>query len=58
VLNQSAFNLGNAGGAFVGSRLLAGGFGYPSLGIAAATVTTIGLLLTLTSAWLHRRATR
>lgn len=55
VLNQSAFNLGNAGGAFVGSRLLDGGCGYPSLGLAAAAITAIGLVLTAISARLDRR---
>jgi DHA1 family inner membrane transport protein len=56
VLNQSAFNLGNAGGAFIGSRLLDSGHGYPALGIAAAVLATIGLLLTLISAALDRRS--
>lgn len=55
VLNQSAFNLGNAGGAFIGSRLLDGGYGYPSLGLAAAAVAGVGLVLTVVSAWLERR---
>ncbi|MDB5988186.1 MAG: transporter, family, inner rane transport protein [Nevskia sp.] len=56
-LNQSAFNLGNAGGAFLGAHLLAAGHSYPSLPLAAAVVTVIGLGLTVLSAKLERRAT-
>lgn len=54
-LNQSAFNLGNAGGAWLGASLLAHGAPYPTLGLAAAAVTGTGLALTLFSAWLERR---
>ncbi len=57
-LNQSAFNLGNAGGAWLGATLLARGAGYPELGVAAAAVTAIGLGLTLVSARLDARTTR
>ncbi len=55
-LNQSAFNLGNAGGAFVGAQLLAAGRSYPSLSLAAALVTVAGLGLTLLSRHLERRS--
>jgi DHA1 family inner membrane transport protein len=55
-LNQSAFNLGNAGGAFIGANLLAAGAGYPVLPLAAAALSTIGLGLTLFSAWLEWRS--
>lgn len=54
-LNQSAFNLGNAGGAFVGARLLDHGHAYPALGMAAAAITGVGLALSLLSAWSERR---
>lgn len=54
-VNQSAFNLGNAGGAFVGAQLLTAQRGYPSLGLAAAAITTIGIGLTLLSLALERR---
>jgi DHA1 family inner membrane transport protein len=57
-LNQSAFNLGNAGGAWVGATLLSHGAGYPQLGVAAAVVTSVGLGLTVFSAWLERRGGR
>ena len=54
-LNQSAFNLGNAGGAWLGASLLTGGHGYPHLAVAAAAVTAVGLGLTAFSAWLESR---
>lgn len=48
-LNQSAFNLGNAGGAWLGASLLVHGHGYPQLSLAAAAVTAVGLALTVLS---------
>jgi DHA1 family inner membrane transport protein len=57
-LNQSAFNLGNAGGAWVGATLLSHGAGYPELGVAAAVVASVGLGLTVFSAWLEKRGGR
>ncbi|UBB25276.1 MFS transporter [Pseudoxanthomonas japonensis] len=57
-LNQSAFNLGNAGGAWIGASLLANGAAYPWLGVAAAMVTAAGLGLTALSAALEQRALR
>lgn len=57
-LNQSAFNLGNAGGAWIGASLLANGAAYPWLGVAAAMVTAVGLGLTALSAALEQRAMR
>ena len=45
-LNISAFNLGNALGAWVGGLVLSHGFGLLSLGWAAAGLTAVGLLLT------------
>lgn len=52
-LNQSAFNLGNAGGAWLGASLLVHGHGYPQLSLAAAAVTAVGLGLTVLSARLE-----
>ena len=54
-LNQSAFNLGNAGGAWLGASLLSGGHGFPHLAVAAAAVTAVGLGLTGFSAWQESR---
>ena len=50
-LNISAFNLGNALGAWVGGLVLSHGFGLLALGGAAAGLTALGLLLT---AWSWR----
>ena len=50
-LNISAFNLGNALGAWVGGLVLSHGFGLLALGEAAAGLTVVGLLLT---AWRWR----
>jgi DHA1 family inner membrane transport protein len=57
-LNQSAFNLGNAGGAWLGASMLAHGAIYPQLSYAAAVVTAGGIGLTLLSVWLERRGLR
>lgn len=50
-LNISAFNLGNALGAWVGGLVLSHGLGLLALGGAAAGLTAVGLLLT---AWSWR----
>jgi len=57
-LNQSAFNLGNAGGAWIGASLLAHGAAYPVLGVAAAIITAVGLGLTVISLQLERGTRR
>lgn len=57
MLNIAAFNLGNAIGAFIGGSLIDLGFGLPSVSIAGAVVTVLGLLVTLASAALGRRRT-
>ncbi len=54
-LNQSAFNLGNAGGAWIGASLLSHHASYPQLSYAAAVITAAGIALTLFSAWLEKR---
>jgi MFS transporter, DHA1 family, inner membrane transport protein len=48
-LNISGFNLGNAGGAFIGGTLISKGLSLPTLATAGAAVTFVGLLLALAS---------
>jgi len=55
-LNIAAFNLGNAGGAWLGGAVLAAGFAMPAVSLAGAAVTVAGLLATVASIALDRRA--
>ena len=48
-LNQGAFNLGNAAGAWIGGTALTLGVGYGQLPLIAAAVSLIGLGLVLTA---------
>jgi DHA1 family inner membrane transport protein len=48
-LNISSFNLGNAGGAYLGGLVIDSGFGLPSVSIAAALVTVGGLIIAIIS---------
>lgn len=48
-LNQGAFNLGNATGAWIGGLALNAGMHYAQLPLLAALVATVGLGLTLSS---------
>lgn len=48
-VNQSAFNLGNAGGAFLGGAVIHFGLGLPAVAIASAVVAILGCLLTVYS---------
>lgn len=48
-LNQGAFNLGNAAGAWIGGTALTLGAGYGELPLIAAAVSLLGLGLTLTA---------
>lgn len=57
-LNQAAFNLGNAGGAWLGSAALTLGLGYLDLPWIAACVITIGLAAAAVSLLIERRQTR
>jgi len=57
-LNISAFNLGNAIGAWIGGAVIAGGLGLLSLSWAAGALTVIGLLLTAASHRLDQVGTR
>jgi DHA1 family inner membrane transport protein len=54
-LNIAAFNLGNAGGAWLGGAVLAAGYSMPTVSLAGAAVTVAGLLATMTSVALERR---
>ncbi|HEY4092923.1 MAG TPA: MFS transporter [Luteibacter sp.] len=54
-LNIAAFNLGNAGGAWLGGAVIAAGFGMPVVSLAGAAVTVAGLLATMASVALERR---
>ncbi|MFC0219275.1 DHA1 family inner membrane transport protein [Pseudochelatococcus lubricantis] len=55
-LNQAAFNLGNAGGAWIGGTALTLGAGYGSLPLVSAVLAAGGLGLCLLSQNLDRRA--
>ncbi|WP_223068325.1 MFS transporter [Paenibacillus caui] len=57
-LNISAFNMGNAIGAFVGGMVIDSPLGLPAVPWTASLVTLIGLLLTIWSMSLDRRAVR
>ena len=56
VLNQSAFNLGNAIGAWLGGQALLGGFSYAELPLLSAILAGCGLLILALDGYLsHRR---
>lgn len=48
-VNQSAFNLGNAGGAFLGGAVIHFELGLPAVALAGTAVALCGLVLTLHS---------
>jgi len=48
-MNIGAFNLGNAIGAAVGGGVIAAGLGYPSVALAGAVASALGLLAVLVS---------
>jgi DHA1 family inner membrane transport protein len=54
-LNIGAFNLGNAGGAWIGGLVIDHGWGYQSLGWVAAVITLVGLSITLLGQALDRQ---
>ena len=56
-LNIAAFNLGNAGGAWLGAHLLEQNFALATLPVAAALTALVAFALTLLIALLGRRAT-
>jgi DHA1 family inner membrane transport protein len=55
-LNQSAFNLGNATGAWLGGAALTAGFAYVQLPYLGALLALLALGLALSSLALERRA--
>ena len=55
-LNIGAFNLGNAGGAFLGAMIISGGGALTTVPLAAAGVAILALLVTLISMKLERNA--
>ncbi|QWT18809.1 MFS transporter [Bacillus sp. NP157] len=54
-LNIAAFNLGNAGGAWLGGAIIAAGHALPMVSLAGAAVTVAGLVATMASSALERR---
>ena len=54
-LNIAAFNLGNAGGAWLGGVVIDAGMGLGALHWVGALVTLSGLLLAILSRWLEQR---
>lgn len=54
-LNQAAFNLGNAGGAWIGGATLSIGFHYDSLPLVSAALAAGGLALCLVSRSIDQR---
>lgn len=54
-LNQSAFNLGNATGAWIGATALTAGVGYRDLTLVAAAIAVIGLVAAVASYSMDRR---
>ncbi|AKU97893.1 Putative transport protein [Labilithrix luteola] len=49
-VNIGAFNLGNALGAALGGGVIAAGFGYPSVALAGAATSSVGLVAVLVAA--------
>jgi DHA1 family inner membrane transport protein len=54
--NQAAFNLANAGGAWLGGLVIARGFGYTAPAVAGALLAVSGLAIAVTAGLLERRA--
>jgi len=55
-LNQGAFNLGNATGAWLGGLVVAAGYGYGVLPLLGAAVAVVALGLTVVSYLMERQA--
>jgi DHA1 family inner membrane transport protein len=53
--NQAAFNLANAGGAWIGGLVIAHGFGYTAPAAVASGLALSGLAIAVTAALLERR---
>jgi DHA1 family inner membrane transport protein len=56
--NQAAFNLANAGGAWIGGLALAAGFGVTSPALAGAALAALGLAVAAVAYAVDRRAPR
>lgn len=54
--NASAFNVGNAGGAFIGGAVIGGGLGLVAVNWAGAIVAISGVAVTVLAVFLERRA--
>ncbi|MER6050353.1 MFS transporter, partial [Streptomyces sp. NPDC001793] len=54
--NQSAFNLANAGGAWIGGLVLSAGWGWTSPTLAGAVLAAAGLVVALLAGFLDRGA--
>ncbi|HEY0206282.1 MAG TPA: MFS transporter, partial [Acetobacteraceae bacterium] len=54
-LNQGAFNLGNASGAWIGAAAVSAGYGYRMLPLVGAVVALVALGLTVLSYGLERQ---
>lgn len=55
-VNISAFNVGNAGGAFIGGAVISGGFGLVAVNLAGALAALSGLLVAVFAFSLDHRA--
>jgi DHA1 family inner membrane transport protein len=58
ILNQGAFNLGNATGAWLGGILIAAGMPYTSIPFAGAALAGLALVLTIVSVLLEQNGRR
>ena len=56
--NQSAFNLANAGGAWIGGVVIAAGWGWTSPTFVGAALAVLGLLIALAAGRSERRTSR
>ncbi|MDX6346144.1 MAG: transporter, family, inner rane transport protein [Streptomyces sp.] len=54
--NQAAFNLANAGGAWLGGLVIAHGFGYTAPAVLGSALALSGLAIAITAGLLERRA--
>jgi predicted MFS family arabinose efflux permease len=53
-VNQGAFNLGNAGGAWLGGLTISAGWSYRDLPLVSTLVTVLAVAVTGLSMWLER----
>ena len=54
-MNQSAFNMGNASGAYLGGLPIAMGYGFTSSNIVGAAMAGTGILIALTIVYMRKR---